>query len=57
MSEVMETTVMETCSDMLDNIESVIRKLDCLPADHEPTNEDLWVALRQIESIAKGEQE
>lgn len=30
---------------------AVIDELDALPADHEPDTEDLWEALRRIESI------
>ena len=40
---------------MKDSILSIINELDNLPADHEPTAEDLWGAIRQIEKIAPEE--
>jgi hypothetical protein len=34
---------------------AIISDLDELPADHEPTTEELWDALRDIEAILNGE--
>jgi hypothetical protein len=36
-----------------EKILKVVSKLDSLPADHEPTVDDLWEAIRRIERIAK----
>ena len=31
---------------------NIIKGLDDLPADHEPDTEDLWDAIRRIQTIA-----
>ncbi len=36
---------------MKESILSVIDELDNLPADHEPTAEDLWDAIRHIQNL------
>lgn len=41
-----------TMTERLDAIASVVRKLDALPLDHEPTREILWNAIREIEDFA-----
>jgi len=37
----------------MDRILDIIRSLDALPIEYEPTLEILWHALREIESIAE----
>lgn len=38
----------------IDEILEVIAELDDLPAEYEPTQEELWDALRRIQRICEG---